>query len=431
MGVAGKKGEKYFGSNKKVQTIMKHEILEKVLDTSIGVANFRSRNSPETYTYIDLFAGSGGFNVDKVGIEGVIKHRDLWGSPLIALNSIAKFRNKKLSPKKLGHFRVILVEKDFRYASILNDIVNAHKKHYGLDWIDVEILEGEWSKHIGKLKEEMESSTWGFIFADPYSVELNYRELVELLKGVSKLKDVLLFLNFGYIRRFSDPLRKEALLSIAEAFGIPEEKINDFVTSPTDQKMDEILTLVFEHISSIKSRYITGASLPIQTIERGVVNQDYFFLIMGTDSIGVMDGFMEAYKKVSEKVLAECFSSDLKKHRDQQTLPFYRSEIEEAVIKALKECKEMKLNKFFSLLWRWRPTLWTSVRVRGVRTIPTVATVVSILNKLYSEGRLDYDMDEGMKKKVFYKKKSKRDGVKPGEVKKENVAKKITIKFLG
>lgn len=431
MGVAGKKGEKYFGSNKKVQTVMKHKILERALDTSIGVANFRSRNSSETYTYIDLFAGSGGFNIDEVGIEGVIKHKDLWGSPLIALNSIAKFCYGKFRPKKLGRFRVILVEKDSRYASTLNDIVNAYRTYYGLNWIDVEILEGEWRKHIDKLKGEIGSSTWGFIFADPYSIELNYEELIELLKGVSKLKDVLLFLNFGYIRRFSDTSRSEALLSIAEAFSIPKEKINDFITSPTDQKMDEILTLVFEHISSIKSRYITGASLPIETVERGVVNQDYFFLIMGTDSIGVMDGFMEAYKKASEKVLAECFSSDLKKHRNQQTLPFYQSEIEEAVIKALKECKEIKLNKFFSLLWRRRPTLWTSVRVEGVRTIPTVATVVSILNKLYSEGRLDYDMDEGMKKKVFYTKKSKRDGVKPGEVKKENVAKKITIRFLG
>ena len=430
MGVAGGKGKKYFGSNKKVQTIMKHEILEKVLDTSIGVANFRSRNSPETYTYIDLFAGSGGFNIDEVGIEGVVKHRNLWGSPLIALNSIAKFRSKKISPKKLGYFRAVLVEEDPEFASILNDIVNAYKKHYGLNWIDVEILEGEWSTHIGKLKEEIGSSTWGFIFADPYSIELNYKELIELLKDVSKLKDVLLFLNFGYIRRFLDPSRREALISITEAFGIPEEKINDFITSPTDQKMDEILTLVFEHISSIKSRYITGASLPIETMERGVVNQDYFFLIIGTDSIGVMDGFMEAYKKVSEKVLAECFSSDFKKQRDQQTLPFYRSEIEEAVIKALKECKEIKLNKFFSLLWRWRPTLWTSVRVGGVKTIPTVATVVSILNKLYSEGRLDYDMEKDMKKDILYKEKSKRDGVKPGEVKKENVAKKITIRFL-
>ena len=426
------KGDKYFEGNKKIQTLMKHEILDKVLGASIGIANFRSKGFFETYTYIDLFAGNGGFSVNSVGVEEVVKRKDLWGSPLIALNSIAKFRNRKVKFKKLKHFRVVLVEKDPKYAKTLSEVINTYKAYYGLNWIGVEILKGEWDKYMEKLKEEIGSSTWGFIFADPYSIELNYGKFIELLKGVSKLKDVLLFLNFGYIRRFSDDSRKGALHNIIEAFGIPKDKIESFISSPTDRKMDEILTHVFRHIGLIKSRYIAGMSLPIETFEKGVVNQDYFFLVMGTDSIGVMNGFLEAYKSVSEKVLAERFSSDLLMHRNQQALPFYQEPMEEIIVGALEKCKKIMLNDFFSLIWRQRPILWTSVKAKGTRMIPTVTVIVSMLNDLYAKRRLDYVIDnESIREKVFYKNKSRRKGIKPNLVKREDVAKQISIRFFG
>lgn len=89
----------YFDSEKP-HTKIKHRLFKSTLDTSLSIANGinYSKKENKPYMYIDLFAGAGKFKNEQKG------------SPLIAMDSFAKYNDK--TKRSFSNISMIVVEEN-------------------------------------------------------------------------------------------------------------------------------------------------------------------------------------------------------------------------------------------------------------------------------------------------------------------------------
>ena len=204
---------KHFEEQKK-HTELKHNLLQNTLNTAIGIANhFVVKFSQPIFTYVDLFAGKGIF-------EDGTK-----GSPVIALDVLCNYLHSDIN-KNFNKLKIIAIEKNKDNQNILEqNIQNIMAKDEVANQIEFYTTSGDWQEYSSRIHSHLKNSNSGFIFADPFSTELNIQNLKSLFKDI-KYHDVLILINNTGVERVLGLNDDEKLKKICEHFDVNI----DFVT---------------------------------------------------------------------------------------------------------------------------------------------------------------------------------------------------------
>ena len=175
-------------SKKKQHTQIKHEIFQHTLKASISIANMQLPRLVRTiplFLYVDLFAGAGEFETGEKG--SVLLAAD------IMRNHISPIKGRKVR-NYFKTFFIVAVEKDEKSFKKLEAVIS--KKELP-EQLKIFLLHGNWEEYQKELKSILKDINWGFIFADPFSTELDILKFKELLesKRYTKMKDILIFFN--------------------------------------------------------------------------------------------------------------------------------------------------------------------------------------------------------------------------------------------
>ena len=62
----------------------------------------------------------------------------------------------------------------------------------------LEVYTGDrgWEIYDADIKQLLSQSKWGFVFADPFSTELDIQKLIRTIEAHSDFKDILVFMNY-------------------------------------------------------------------------------------------------------------------------------------------------------------------------------------------------------------------------------------------
>ena len=130
-------------------------------------------------------------------------------------------------------------------------------------------------------------SKWRFIFVDPFSNEVNLNNLIELLQKYAKLQDFMIFINFQSLKRIIGRYPEHENTAIF--LGVDKKELKNLITSN-----DLINECIRTRFSAISKDYVINISIPT-TREGKIVEKDNFQLLLGTNSIGVSDTFLNSY----------------------------------------------------------------------------------------------------------------------------------------
>lgn len=423
--------DKYFQQEKSITTKIKHKIFYETFTTSLGTANNIVRKHKEDgkdkiYTYVDLYAGEGLFNFGSKEEYG----EDDFGTPLYAAEAFWGFLETK-GGKGYGVFfdrlKILACEKDKVRRSNLRTILTAVVKDMITEFsfpIEAHVM-SEWEdpKNSVFIRENVCSAQFGFIFADPFSTELNLKHFQNLLRGCAGLHDVLIFVNFGHIRRALGRRRGTDFKRVAGFLGLTEEQLEHLLGQEnTDMHtyLDLVLDIIVKRMYILKGRdniFVTGVALPLD-VRRRLVNQDYYGLVLATGAIPVVNAFLKAYVDALRE-----FGNLPPMGRLFNTLPAI-------LVDMIKQFNTPTLYDLVLALWS-NLFSWKHIVNSGlVDEFPTAEKIVEVLNALYESRVVNFLLDEDKKGYYLYRTK-KKVGIKPSSLKGVKDYKQIRILYKG
>lgn len=276
-----KKSDNYFNNEKRIQTEIKHLLLTEILKMSLSVANSQLYNpnfkTNRIYSYFDLFAGNGEF---ANGEEG---------SPLLAFNI---FLNHLKNNTKFEELRMLLTDSEKNNIQNLDNLIKLRKQDSNEGRIKYICKAGNWENYSTEIKKQLKESSWGFIFADQFSTELNLSNFINTLKNDCRLKDILIFYNYNTLVRQFGRSCKADITRLCKTLNITEEQFYSFDKGDFSEKFQ---TSLIESYSSIKE-FVIGVSFPT-TVNKKLITADYFYLIFATSSVKLLNTFLDAYEK--------------------------------------------------------------------------------------------------------------------------------------
>lgn len=368
----------HFGEPKKLNTIIKHHLLSQTLQTSLSIANNKcvayKQNSNKTdniYTYIDLFAGAGTFEDNSKG------------SPIIAYDILSEHNNSSFN--KFKKLQMACTEKHDESYQKLESTISAYATN---EDIDCYIGQGSWESYKKNIKSLLENSGWGFIFADPFSTELDIVALIETLKSYSNLKDILVFFNFNTLARQDGRRCLQDIDRICRTIGIDEKELLDDDSNFSVKFENKLI----EHFKDLK-KFVIGVGFPT-TVKGDLINSDYFYLIFSTNTPVLVDTFLNAYEEMLDKYTD---------YSGMQQLALFGNPDKNYIYDVLKEnfaegCSLFDLYLFItSKFLSWKELTKTQKKV------PTIKNVVEILNEFESDNSIKIIAEE----KFLYKKTTK------------------------
>lgn len=401
-----KRNENYFGEPKKLTTKIKHHLLTETLNTSIGIANNKclayKENSNKTeniYTYIDLFAGAGVFEDGSKG------------SPILAYDKISEHYMSGIN--KFKQMQMACTEKqDDNYKKLESKL----SLYVNNNVIDCYIGQGSWESYKTNIENLLKNSGWGFIFADPFSTELDIVELTKTLKLYANLKDILVFFNFNTLARQDGRRCIQDIDRICKNIGINEEELFD-QDSNFSTKFEHKIR---EHFKGLK-KFVIGVGFPT-TVKGELNNSDYFYLIFSTNTPILVDSFLNAYEEMLNTYT---------NYSGMQQLPLFGNPDKNYIYETLKDQFANGCSLFDLYLYITSKFLSWKELTKTPKKVPTIKNVVDILNEFESENSIKIIASE----QFLYKKTTKfgqAGNLKYSEAGKsaENM-KKITIKLNG
>jgi len=216
----------------------------------------------------------------------------------------------------------------------------------------------------------LSQSTWGFVFADPFSTELDITRLAEMLRGYAAYKDILVFANEQTISRQLARGHANDITRLCTALGISRDNVGEAAQAR------EPNVAALKRIFSPLKQFTIGVAIPV-TVARRLINADYFYLILATDSIVVADCFLAEYAKV------------IAKKRKLHSYPplFWGDEI----LNALRQNDQpaMTLREVMEYLWE-NFLSWKEAMRHPDYEVPTIEIVVNKLNSLRDRGQIEY-----------------------------------------
>lgn len=368
----------HFGEPKKLNTIIKHYLLSQTLQTSISIANNKcvaykqsSSKTDNVYTYIDLFAGAGTFEDNSKG------------SPIIAYDILSEHNNSSFN--KFKKLQMACTEKHDESYQKLESTISTYATN---DDIDCYIGQGSWESYKKNIESLLKNSGWGFIFADPFSTELDIVALIEILKSYSNLKDILVFFNFNTLARQDGRRCLQDIDRICRTIGIDEKELLDDDSNFSVKFENKLI----EHFKDLK-KFVIGVGFPI-TVKGDLINSDYFYLIFSTNTPVLVDTFLNAYEEMLDKYT---------NYSGMQQLALFGNPDKNYIYDVLKEnfaegCSLFELYLFItSKFLSWKELTKTQKKV------PTIKNVVEILNEFESDNSIKI----AAKEKFLYKKTTK------------------------
>lgn len=368
----------HFGEPKKLNTIIKHHLLSQTLQTSLSIANNKcvayKQNSNKTdniYTYIDLFAGAGTFEDNSKG------------SPIIAYDILSEHNNSLYN--KFKKLQMACTEKHDESFQKLESTISTYTTNND---IDCYIGQGSWESYKKNIELLLENSGWGFIFADPFSTELDIVALIETLKSYSNLKDILVFFNFNTLARQDGRRCLQDIDRICRTIGIDEKELLDDDSNFSVKFENKLI----EHFKDLK-KFVIGVGFPT-TVNGDLINSDYFYLIFSTNTPVLVDTFLNAYEEMLDKYT---------NYSGMQQLALFGNPDKNYIYDVLKEnfaegCSLFELYLFItSKFLSWKELTKTQKKV------PTIKNIVEILNEFESDNSIRIIAEE----KFLYKKTSK------------------------
>lgn len=365
-------------SKKKAHTQIKHAVFAGTLKTSLFIANMLAPrfNSPNslTYTYIDLFAGPGKFQDEEKG------------SPLIAFQI---FNEHLGTDGKVNNvftkIRLVAIEKEEKDKVNLEGELDKEKQTSQCkDIIEVIIRDGDWEKHTSYIGSLLTESLWGFVFADPFSTELDIDKFIQLIEKGKSCKDFLIWANFRTLLRQATRKQGGDIERVCKSLGTTCEQLlgdNDF--------SDFFKTAIQKKFIKLK-QFTIGVAVPV-TVKEKLVSTDYFYLVCATDSLKVADGFLNAYeaelyiqKEKTEKPGSQQLSGLFESHQ-------VSTQLQLAVLSFLKEQSRKEcslyqlLNHLFNNFLSWR----TAINTKNYE-VPTMKNIVSSLNTIFKLKKIEF-----------------------------------------
>lgn len=250
---------------------IKHKIFQDTFLTVLNIAEKYSRRQEEGFIYCDLYAGQGEFDDGKAG------------SPSLALETIER------SCKELSNLTVqcVFIEKDSETSDTLWENLEKRAKNLDCQKIRHPIIigRGPWQKHKERLNNALMENRWGFVFVDPFHNEVDLDLLKKLIK-TNYLKDVMLFVNLQALRREAGS--KNTREKVASFLGINHRDLE------ITQSRQRLMEVIREKMRLPNKQYNLLVSLP-NSRNGELVNNDYFALLLSTNSIGVADAFVKSY----------------------------------------------------------------------------------------------------------------------------------------
>ncbi len=277
------KSERHF-LREKGHTRIKHSIFAETLKKSLSIANMLAgvptfnKGKPQTFTYIDLFAGPGSFQDDKKG------------SPLLAFQ-IFKDHVASSSPVKnnFSKIQLIAIEKEETDASNLRSLLNIQLQASACqNNLEIRVESGDWEKQSAAIAILLSRSQWGFVFADPFSTELDIDKLIQTIKNGRDLKDILIFSNFQTLSRQAERQHRGDAERVCKSLGIEQLPQDEYFS-------DTFKNALQERFGNLK-QFTIGVAIPVE-VRKKLYSADYFYLVCATDSVKVADNFLEAYEK--------------------------------------------------------------------------------------------------------------------------------------
>ena len=389
-----KRVRKHF-SKKKAHTQIKHKIFIHTLKSCISIANMQIPKMLFTrpdFLYVDLFAGAGKFSSGEKG------------SVLLAVEIIKNHIFTKKNGKATNNFEnfyILAIEKDKEAFKKLESVIKRKKISKKLK---IFTLSGSWEDYEKDLKEILKGFDWGFIFADPFSTELDLLKFKELLKSKNyvKMKDVLMFFNLQTLKRQKGRMLDSDKERLEKAIGLSWEEINS--KQDLSQTVRESIERNFSNIKD----FAVGVAYPVEK-EGKLTTMDYFYLVLLTNSTGLVDKFLEGYANIIESIIKtnikSLFEGSKYCPKENTTLFNYWKE---------------KVNQFLS---------WKYLINTGAHEVPTIENLVRKLNDYNKAGNINFECDD----KYLYKRKGKhgeKGDLNPLNIKSKKDLESIKIKVI-
>lgn len=387
--MAKNRNEKHFGENKKDHTKIKHAIFSKTLFRSLSIANGLSYKNPNaTYSYADLFAGKGTFE------DGS------FGSPLIALDTFIKHIKQSSTANNFKRINVLGIEKNKEDFESLVKTLNQKLENDCNDKCGGKIRVGagndSWENFQSTVKDHLSNGSWGFVFADPFSTELDIQQFTDHIKDVSKVKDIMIFANFNTLVRQNGRLHQNDAERLSKAMGLPIEVII------SDEDFSDRFQNAFSAQLNKFKDFAIGVAFPIDIKKKGLIAADYFYLILGTNSIKVADGFLEAYAEELVKYKKSLMCNTL--FDDSSIIDFLKDKDDGVTLYDL-------LNYLFNNFLSWK-------NCGSSNDIPTIANTIAKINKMIDLKEIELDCPEEFR----YKRNMPAQGNKIGHLKNSSIS---------
>lgn len=366
-------------------TELKHNLLQNTLNTAVGIANHFAGQIPSaTYTFVDLFAGKGMFD------DGTK------GSPVIALDVLSNYLKSSLI-KNFKQLKIIAIEKDENNQSELEqNIENIMKSDDVANQILFLTTNGDWQHYSSTIKSHLNTSNSGFIFADPFSTQLNMQNLKSLFKNV-KYHDVLILINNNALERVLGLSDAKSLNTICEYFDVDK----DFVLKLKESNLSNaaaIRHLIKKSLENVDKDYVINIALP-RTRNGKIENGDRFYLCLLTGSVGVSDAYLKTYAEIKG-------NKEIQNNNGQTSL--FQGNVEYEyfnlceTIKAITKRNEIiSLYELISILY----DDFFSWKNANSKEIPTSINLRTSLNILLENKELDVSSNDFIDKRCKLKKK--------------------------
>lgn len=367
----------HFSEEEKKHTKIKHDLFTEALKASLSIANSLNYkdNSNIPFMYIDLYAGAGKFCNDKEG------------SPLIALNLISEYLDKR----SFEHFEYIVAENNGHNAKCLDKNIEKKRKDLKITDRDLKVALycGHWEDLMNELSDYVQARKWGFVFVDPFSLELNLPELIRVLNHNIYYKDIMILINKNAQERVLGKPESPDIQKICKYFGIEEKAlqrlINHIKRNKKGTNEDIIQYLTKKALQNVDKDFKIYAGIS-RTREGELENADRFYLALLTSSIGVADSFLYKYSELLEE-------KEFNINGGQQSLfdssPQTKyTNLEETVQNIIYQNTEISLYKLTKILFN----VFLSWKYTEDNEIPHRRALTVALNNLLSEKKIQFDI---------------------------------------
>ena len=230
-----------------------------------------------------------------------------------------------------------------------------------------------WETYDSEIAQMLSSSKWGFVFADPFSTELDVSKLLRTLETCKAYKDILVFANYSTLSRQSGRRQGGDIDRVCRSLGASSEEIPH-----RSREFHLFFVKKLKEAFSTFKEFVVGVAIPV-TVEEKLIRADYFYLVLATDSIAIVDCFLNIYHEMMMRERRSGIAGNLFAADTQILQAFTQSNTE---VLSLRDILSYNWDNFLS---------WKKAVTGPGYEIPTIENIVEKLNLLRERRRVEFE----------------------------------------